>query len=78
MQRLFGTRPSVVRQCLGWEWLVEEWLCREEAAAGGRVPPPRHLPSVSAVERAPNRRVSKRRPTMGTPPASGDAGFVGL
>jgi AraC-like DNA-binding protein len=34
MQRLVGFRPSQVRQYLGWEWLVEQWL-RREAEDGG-------------------------------------------
>ncbi len=27
--RLTGVRPSDVRKALGWEWLVERWICRE-------------------------------------------------
>jgi len=26
MRRLFGVRPTVVRQHLGWEWVVESWI----------------------------------------------------
>jgi hypothetical protein len=37
MQRLVGFRPSQVRQYLGWEWLVEQWL-RREAEDGGLAP----------------------------------------
>lgn len=33
MKRLTGLRPSTVRECLGWEWIVESWL-RVEAEAG--------------------------------------------
>lgn len=29
MLRMTGVRPSVARELLGWEWLVEEWLVRE-------------------------------------------------
>ncbi|MGH7576500.1 MAG: helix-turn-helix domain-containing protein [Longimicrobiales bacterium] len=29
MKRLTGSRPSEVRACLGWEWIVEAWLRRE-------------------------------------------------
>lgn len=29
MKRLTGVRPSTARERLGWEWLVEAWLCRE-------------------------------------------------
>ena len=34
MYRLLGIRPSVARDHLGWEWLLEAWL-RREAEAGG-------------------------------------------
>lgn len=37
MQRLIGFRPSEVREYLGWEWLLEAWLC-EEARTGGLAP----------------------------------------
>lgn len=37
MQRLVGYRPSQVREFLGWEWLLEEWL-RREAENGGLAP----------------------------------------
>lgn len=33
MKRLIGHRPSEVRACLGWEWILEAWL-RREAALG--------------------------------------------
>jgi AraC-like DNA-binding protein len=29
MKRLIGSRPSQVRELLGWEWLVEAWLKQE-------------------------------------------------
>lgn len=29
MKRLIGARPTEVRELLGWEWIVEEWLRRE-------------------------------------------------
>lgn len=31
MYRLTGVRPSVARQALGWEWLVEAWMERERS-----------------------------------------------
>jgi AraC-like DNA-binding protein len=37
MERLFGRRPSEVRERLGWEWLLEAWL-RREAEMGGLMP----------------------------------------
>jgi AraC-like DNA-binding protein len=33
MKRLTGLRPSTMRECFGWEWVVESWL-RQEAEAG--------------------------------------------
>lgn len=38
MKRMVGVRPSTVRDCLGWEWVVECWLEQEYAAGGLRVP----------------------------------------
>ena len=37
MHRLTGFRPSEAREYLGWEWLLEAWLC-EEARTGGLAP----------------------------------------
>ncbi len=37
MLRLVGHRPTVARECLGWEWLLEAWL-RREADRGGLAP----------------------------------------
>jgi AraC-like DNA-binding protein len=37
MYRLTGIRPSVARECLGWEWVMESWL-KKEAEVGGLVP----------------------------------------
>lgn len=34
MKRLVGLRPSYVRRCLGWEWIVETWLAREAHSGG--------------------------------------------
>lgn len=34
MKRLIGCRPSEVRRCLGWEWIVESWLATEARAGG--------------------------------------------
>ena len=33
MKRLTGLRPSLMRECFGWEWVVESWL-KQEAEAG--------------------------------------------
>lgn len=45
MKRLIGARPSVCRDCLGWEWVVECWLQQERAAGTLSVPlrPPMKL-----------------------------------
>jgi AraC-like DNA-binding protein len=29
MNRLTGLRPSMMRECFGWEWIVESWLYTE-------------------------------------------------
>ncbi len=34
MKRLLGVRPTEVRDCLGWEWIVEAWI-KAETAHGG-------------------------------------------
>jgi len=38
MKRLTGLRPSIMRECFGWEWIVESWL-RQEARDGQLAPP---------------------------------------
>jgi AraC-like DNA-binding protein len=37
MKRLTGLRPSIMRECFGWEWIVESWLFRE--AESGNLSP---------------------------------------
>jgi AraC-like DNA-binding protein len=37
MKRLTGLRPSIMKECFGWEWIVESWL-HHEAAAGNLGP----------------------------------------
>ena len=29
LKRLTGLRPSLMKECFGWEWIVESWLFRE-------------------------------------------------
>ena len=29
MKRLTGLRPSIMKECFGWEWIVESWLHHE-------------------------------------------------
>ncbi len=37
MKRLTALRPSLMRECYGWEWIVESWLF-QEAKGGGLSP----------------------------------------
>lgn len=37
MKRLIGCRPTDVRECLGLNWIIEEWVQRERAEGGLRV-----------------------------------------
>ena len=32
MKRLVGCRPTDVKSCLGWEWIVESWLRMEQSS----------------------------------------------
>ncbi len=34
MKRLTSVRPSTIRECLGWEWVVEGWLVDERRRGG--------------------------------------------
>ena len=52
MQRLIGYRPSQVREYLGWEWLLEEWL-RREAEMGGLAPATAEKLDLAGVEEGP-------------------------
>lgn len=60
MKRLTGVRPSLARQCLGWEWLVEAWL-RQEQEAGGL-----HFDLVGSAAAAP-RKVAEPLSTSNVP-----------
>nr|PZN77486.1 MAG: hypothetical protein DIU57_16500 [Pseudomonadota bacterium] len=35
MVRLFGLRPRVIRERLGWEWLLDRWLARRMRSSEG-------------------------------------------
>jgi AraC-like DNA-binding protein len=60
MMRLIGTRPSIVREHLGWEWVFEAWL-RAEAKSGGLVPRAvREVPS--GMRAGPRTLTTVRRP----------------
>lgn len=73
MHRLIGYRPSQVREYLGWEWIVEEWL-RQEADRGGLAPtianavsagPPSVAGSPVVFRRRPARRWRFKKPSEG-------------
>lgn len=53
MKRLTNLRPSLMRECFGWEWVVESWLLQE--ARSGNLSPllRRHLFPDSDLRRAP-------------------------
>ena len=60
MKRLIGTRPSIVREHLGWEWVFEAWL-RSEAESGGLAPrAAREVPSSTRT--GPGTLTKVRRP----------------
>jgi len=40
MHRLIRLRPSIMRECFGWEWIVESWLFQE--AMEGNLSPTLH------------------------------------
>lgn len=66
MKRLTGLRPSLMRECFGWEWIVEAWLF-EEARAGNLSPElSRHLfgsPSPGSSSRARLQEAEQGPPT---------------
>lgn len=62
MLRLTGLRPSVVRDHLGWEWIVEAWL-RKEAAEG-------KLDGLTTVVSSPSRSHRSARPLPFPDPAT--------
>jgi AraC-like DNA-binding protein len=60
MHRLTGIRPTMARECLGWEWVMESWL-KTEAELGGLVPDLASLEAPSAPRAAPPRPVKSSR-----------------
>jgi AraC-like DNA-binding protein len=66
MKRLLGARPSTIRDCLGWEWVVEAWLRAERQAGTLRFDIPIDLGS-------PIRRVAEAGPA-GPPVRPGPPG----
>jgi len=78
MVRLVGVRPSLVRERLGWEWIVERWL-RSESRAGTLGFP---LSRSAAMDRFRPESPSFGLPRLGVPsrpaPARGDSGRLPL
>jgi AraC-like DNA-binding protein len=82
MHRLLGIRPSVARDHLGWEWVLEAWL-RREAETGGFAadylsylsPGIAHAPAVPALGAGGALRVSRngRMSSSGNGRLTGDA-----
>jgi AraC-like DNA-binding protein len=65
MSRMLGTRPSIVREHLGWEWVFEAWL-RSEAESGGLAPTAaREI--ASGPRSGPTSRAAHPRSTLGRP-----------
>jgi len=54
MMRLTNLRPSLLRECFGWEWVVEAWL-HQEAMSGQLSPMLRHnlFGNMEKAERSP-------------------------
>lgn len=59
MHRLTGIRPTTIRDCLGWEWILEAWL-RREAETGGLVPDLSALDAPTATTREVRSRSTER------------------
>jgi AraC-like DNA-binding protein len=79
MTRLTGVRPSVVRERLGWEWLMEAWLDRE-GENGAIAMPARSgtlTPPGARTRPAPGRSATPGRPGRPTLPWRTPAPAVG-
>lgn len=71
MKRLTSVRPSTIRECLGWEWVVEGWLVDERRRGGlhfelkastwGTAPGPRGPGSPDSPARRARRSTSAGR-----------------
>ena len=55
MSRLCGVRPLEVRDRIGWEWLFENWLAREEAKGNLPKGVARARPSIALPPAEPSR-----------------------
>ncbi len=54
MRRLCGVRPLEVRDRVGWEWLFESWLAREEARGSLPAGVARARPSIASPPAEPS------------------------
>jgi AraC-like DNA-binding protein len=70
MSRLVGVRPSVAREYLGWEWILEAWL-RREAENGGFS---REYASLLSLDGAPRVPASRDQRMIRTTGSSAPAG----
>jgi AraC-like DNA-binding protein len=63
MERLLGFRPSTVRERLGWEWIVEAWL-RKEQEEGGLALTLNHAGSTREVQARSGCAAASTAPSM--------------
>jgi AraC-like DNA-binding protein len=73
LKRLTGLRPSIMKECFGWDWIVESWLLKE--AQAGNLSEPMVAVAAGSPSPTPGRtlRVSERRP-VGKPRPQGKGG----
>lgn len=64
MTRLTGVRPSVARERLGWEWLMEAWLGKERESGTVEIQrrPGALTPPGARIRPAPGRSAAPGRP----------------
>jgi AraC-like DNA-binding protein len=59
MVRMIGVRPSDVRDCLGWEWILEAWI-RKESRSGYFSPDGARESGATLSQLPPHRRIRRR------------------
>jgi len=72
MHRMTGLRPSLMRECFGWEWIVEAWLFREAEQKSISSALARHLFGEAPAKEQPAIRVLQDTGTA-PPPRMGVA-----
>ena len=70
MYRLIGHRPSVVRERLGWDWVLESWI-RREAESGGFGPGTADRLLAHSEPRSPGSMAAAARRRAPAPKTSG-------